>query len=113
MSKNETQGQVLTIQAHASSTFSVVQIMRQLSAVRAQAARVMPVFAPEPSPAQDTAALQCRVTTPQYRECSPAVGMFPHCSVSAVCCLSYCIVLCNVSNIVQAGLVDTLDTQQL
>ena len=50
MSKNETQGQVLTIKAHASSTFSVLQIMRELSALRAQAARVIPVFSPEPSP---------------------------------------------------------------
>ena len=103
MSKNETQGQVLTIKAHASSTFSVLQIMRELSAVRAQAARVMPVFAPEPSPAQDTAALQCRVTTPQHRKCSPAARMFPHCSVSVVWCLSYCTLLCNGSNIVTCG----------
>ena len=98
MSKNETQGQVLTIQAHASSTFSVLQIMRQLSAVRAQAARVMPVFTPEPSPAQDTAALQGDHSPVQSMQfCSENVSplqcqhsLVPGLLHSVVQCLKYC-----------------------
>ena len=119
MSKNETQGHVLTIEAHASSTFSVLQIMRQLSAQLAAPGPGCQCQCSRPSQAQPRTLqnCSCRVTTPQY----PIIQRMQFCSenVSPLQCQHslvpellvilyiHCIVLCNVSNVV---LVDTLRT---